>query len=121
MKIYTAAGWAFVGLAVVGAVLPVMPTTVFLIAAFACFSKASPETAQKLLNHPRFGPPMRAWQENGAISADAKMIAVGAVVISWSVILVFSANWILPASVGVILVAVAAFIVTRPLPPKDAA
>ncbi len=120
-KLYAAAGWSCVGLAAVGAALPVMPTTVFLIVAFACFSKSSPDAARKLLDHPRFGRPLRAWQDNGAISVDSKKVAVAAMAISWGLTLAFSDGWMVPAGVGAILAAVAVFIVTRPLPPEDAA
>lgn len=112
-----AVGWLCVSLAAIGAVLPVMPATVFLIAAVACFNKSSPETARKLLDHPRFGPTLRTWQERGAISEDVKLFAISVIAVSWSLLLVLSTAWIVPVAVGVILAAVAAFILTRPLPP----
>lgn len=119
-KLYAAAGWSCVGLAAVGAALPVMPTTVFLIMAFACFSKSSPEAARKLLDHPRYGRPLRVWQNHGAISEGSKRLAVMAMALSWGLTAYFSEGWIVPAGVGAILLAVAVFIVTRPLPPADA-
>ena len=38
---WTAAGMLMVALGIIGAMLPVMPTTIFLILALACFSRAS--------------------------------------------------------------------------------
>ena len=45
------AGVISVGLAVLGAILPIMPTTVFLIMATACFAKSSPRMQKKLLEN----------------------------------------------------------------------
>ena len=61
------AGSFFVMLGAIGAALPVMPTTIFLILALACFMRGSPERARRLLAHPRFGPTLRAWQRERAI------------------------------------------------------
>jgi len=118
-RFFLAAGWVCVGLGIVGALLPVMPTTVFMIAALACFAKGSPEAARKLLDHPRFGPPLRAWKIHGAISERAKLMAVGAMAVSWAIVAATSGNWVVPAIVGVILIAVAAYVITRPLPPDE--
>jgi uncharacterized membrane protein YbaN (DUF454 family) len=111
-----AAGWIFVGLGIVGAFLPVMPTTIFMILALACFAKASPRLAQWLLDHPQFGPPLRAWKEEGAISPKAKRIAVIAMAVSWGIVVATSHGFAVSAIVGVILVAVAAYVWTRPTP-----
>lgn len=73
--VFAALGCLFVALGVVGAVLPVMPTTPFLIVAAGCFARSSPRLEAWLLDHPRFGPTLRAWRERGAIPRRVKAIA----------------------------------------------
>ncbi|WP_336297289.1 YbaN family protein [Sphingomonas sp. 7/4-4] len=65
--LWLALGWFFVLLGFVGALLPLMPTTIFLILAVGCFARSSPRLEAWLLDHRRFGPSLRAWRENGAI------------------------------------------------------
>lgn len=74
--------WAYQGLgllalacAIAGALLPLLPTTVFLIIAAACFGRASPRWQARLLAHPRFGPLLRDWQREGAIGRRGKALA----------------------------------------------
>lgn len=70
------AGWVMVGLGGIGALLPVMPTTVFLIGALACFARASPALEQRLLQHPRYGQTLHAWRTRREIPRKAKLAAV---------------------------------------------
>ena len=81
-----AAGYFFVGLAIVGAILPILPTTVFLIMATACFAKSSPKMQKKLLANKTFGPLIHNWQEHKSIPLKAKRIALLSIVLSvtWS-------------------------------------
>jgi uncharacterized membrane protein YbaN (DUF454 family) len=72
---WTAAGALMVLLGIIGAMLPVMPTTIFLILALACFSRASPRLEHWLLHHPRFGAPLRQWREHRAVSRRGKAMA----------------------------------------------
>ena len=64
-----------VALAVVGAVLPVMPTVPFLLLAAWAASKGWPEFEAWLLAHRHFGPPIRQWRERGAVPRRAKWIS----------------------------------------------
>lgn len=75
-----------VGLAILGAMLPVLPTTVFLLMATACFAKSSPRMQQKLLNNKTFGPLIHEWQQNRSIPRKAKRVALLMIVLSvvWS-------------------------------------
>ncbi|NQY35338.1 MAG: YbaN family protein [Alteromonadaceae bacterium] len=75
-------GMFFVGLAVLGAVLPILPTTPFLLVAAACFAKSSPRLHQKLLDNKVFGPMIRDWQHNRTIPLKAKCIALISIVLS---------------------------------------
>lgn len=63
-------------LGIVGAFLPVLPTTPFVLLAAACYAKASERFHQKLLAHRHFGPVIREWEEYGAIPLRTKKIAI---------------------------------------------
>jgi uncharacterized membrane protein YbaN (DUF454 family) len=69
-------GWVMVALGFIGAMLPVMPTTIFLILAAACFSHSSPRFERWLLEHRWFGDPIRRWREDRAIPLKAKIVAI---------------------------------------------
>lgn len=114
---WTALGLVFVALGIVGAFLPLMPTTIFLILAAGCFARSSPRLEAWLLDHPRFGPTLRAWRAEGAIGPRAKMMASGGIAIGYGLFL-WGAKPHLPLAlgVGVVMAACAAFVLSRPLP-----
>ncbi|SHE70646.1 hypothetical protein SAMN02745157_0756 [Kaistia soli DSM 19436] len=113
--LYAIAGWLMVALGVIGLVLPVMPTTVFMILAAWLFARSSPRFEAWLLAHPIFGPPIVQWRQNGAIPPLAKGFAaismVGGFGVFWFV--VRPAPW-LAGAVAVALLASAAFVLSRP-------
>lgn len=75
-----------IGLAILGAILPILPTTVFLIMATACFAKSSPRMQRKLLNNKTFGPLIHEWQQHRSIPRKSKRIALLTIILSvtWS-------------------------------------
>lgn len=75
-------GLFFVGLAMLGVVLPVLPTTPFLLVAAYCFAKSSPALYKKLLNNKIFGPLIYNWQHYRCIEKRAKYIALLTMVLS---------------------------------------
>ncbi|MBA4761980.1 YbaN family protein [Sphingomonas sp.] len=89
--LYLIAGFLCLGLAVLGAVLPVMPTTVFVIMAAYCFARSSPALERRLLEHPRFGPHIVRWRDNGAVSRSGKIAASIAFTISIALTLALTA------------------------------
>lgn len=112
-------GVFFTALGIIGAFLPLLPTTVFLIIAAACFARSSPRLEAWLMNHERFGPTLRAWRANGAIPRRAKIMAclgmtagLGLFFVAW-----FAHPtrhlWV-ALMVSAIILACAAFVVSRP-------
>ncbi len=67
-------GWFFVGLGIVGAILPLMPTTPFVLLALLCFSRSSERFHSWLINHKILGKPIRDWKENRKIPTYAKVM-----------------------------------------------
>ncbi|EJF76139.1 hypothetical protein ME7_01128 [Bartonella birtlesii LL-WM9] len=104
-------------LAVIGIVLPVMPTMPFLLVASWCFARSSPRFHHWLINHHIFGPPIKQWEEKKAISAFVKVLAVVSMAggfLSFLVI-VHPVLW-LTLLVAAILLFITIYIVTRPSP-----
>lgn len=78
---YKFLGFGFIALGAVGAVLPLLPTTPFLLLAAACFARSSEKWHQWLLNNPSFGPMIRNWQERRCVSRTAKTTALLSIVL----------------------------------------
>ena len=74
-------GIGFVGLATLGAFLPLLPTTPFLLLAVGCFARSSPRLHRKLMEHPTFGPLIRDWNEHRTIPLRAKILALSSMTV----------------------------------------
>ncbi len=103
--VYRALGIASVALGVVGAVLPLLPTTPFLILAAYFFARSHPEWEARLLAHPKAGPAILAWRDHRAIPKFAKVMATVMMAISalggW---LTLPGTWrFLPGAIGVVV------------------
>ncbi len=104
-------------LGLIGIVVPLLPTTPFLLLSAVCFANSSPRLHAWLVDHPQFGPPIRAWQQHHAISRPAKMlgsVSMGGVLLAgWWFGLPF---WLLGVQAAA-LAGVSIFLWTRPEPP----
>ncbi len=102
--------WLNVGLGLVGAVVPGMPTTVFLIIATGAFSKSSERFRLWLWNHPGFGFSIRAWHQHRVIPRRAKVAAAIMMAASFAFVTpVVAESWVLPVLLGAVLVPAAAY------------
>lgn len=118
-SLYMAAGLLMTALGIIGAFLPLLPTTPFLLVAVWCFSRSSPRLKQWLLDHPMLGPPLTNWRREGAIAGRAKAIAICLIAASYGLFWYRTEpSPVLALGVGLILSASALFILTRPLPRK---
>lgn len=111
--------WLMVGIGLVGVFLPVLPTTPFMILAAALFARSSPRFEQWLLDHPRYGQPLIDWRREGAISKRAKIVSVSLMTVSYGIVLAFGPPQLwLKLVIGLILVACATFVLSRPVPSR---
>lgn len=115
---YCALGCLMLALGVIGAFLPVMPTTGFLILAALFFGRSSPRFEAWMLDHPRFGPAIRDWREHGAISRRAKLMACAGMTFGFVVLLALASPG--PGVAGlveILMLVTALYLVTRPAVP----
>lgn len=108
-------GYLCVALGFIGAVVPGMPTTVFLILAVWCFSRGSERCRVWLMSHPKYGQVLRDWHETRSIPRGAKYAAVCSMALSLLFTgAVFADTLIFVGIMAAVLVPVAAWIITRP-------
>lgn len=74
-------GITAVGLGIIGVVLPLLPTTPFLLLAAACFAKGSQRLRERLLQARIIGAPLREYLEQRRI---ARAVRMKAIVMLWS-------------------------------------
>ena len=75
-KIYIAVGFLALGLGIVGAFLPVMPTVPFLLVALFCFERSSKKYHDMILNNKYFGKVLRDYYEGRGLTTSVKIKAV---------------------------------------------
>lgn len=108
-------GLAFLGLAVLGVFLPLLPTTPFLLLAAACFARGSARLHRWLREHPRHGGPIRDWQDRGAIPRRAKRLSTLCIVASLALMLGFAKGpWWIHLAAAVAMGGGLLFVWTRP-------
>ena len=102
------------GAGAAGLVVPLLPTTPFLLVAVWAATRAKPGFAYWLRRHRRLGPPLRAWERERALTYGAKCSA--AVLVASSVIVLWWAATPAPVLAGVSLglAVVLGFVFTRP-------
>lgn len=109
------AGWSSLGLGIIGIILPLLPTTPFVLLSAYCFSKSSPRLHQWLTQQPTLGPMIQNWERYGSISKGAKVTAtvlmVGLFSVSFFVLQmgIMLKGWLLFIVTGVL-----SYIWTRP-------
>lgn len=107
-------GSAAVGLALAGVVLPLLPTTPFLLVAAWAFARSSPRLDAWLRAHPRLGPPLTAWEDRRAIPSKAKAVAGVSLPASWLLLWSAGAPAAMSAAAGAVMLAAGIWILSRP-------
>ena len=112
-------GFTALGLGAAGAILPLLPTTPFLLVAAFAFARSSDRWHAWLMQHKVFGPLIADWQAHGAIARGTKIVSV----VTMVAVLGLSIALRVPLTVlliqAVFLSGSAIFVLSRPLPPEQ--
>lgn len=100
-----------------GAVLPLLPTTPFVLIAAVAFAKSSDRLHAWLLDHRIFGALIVNWRRHGAISRSTKIAGIASMALVLAISLLLDAPATVIAVQAVVLGACAIFVASRPLPP----
>lgn len=114
--------WAWLALAYVslavglaGVVLPVLPTTPFILLAAFAADRGSPRLHAWLMRHRVFGPAIRDWRESRSVKRRAKVLATAMMLLAAG-IMAFTAPPVVAVAAGLVMATVATWLWTRPEP-----
>lgn len=105
-------------LGVVGVVLPVLPTTPFVILAAFAFGRSSPALQRRLEESRTFGPMIADWRAHGAIAPRYKAMALTMMAAALGLSVAMGLALHLLAIQAACIAAAATFILTRPNGPQ---
>ena len=97
--VWLALGLICVGFGAIGIVVPLLPTTPFLLAAAACFCKSSDRMYFWLLNNRWLGDYIRNYREGRGLELKVKVTAIAVLWTTILVSIVFFLNRLLPTSI----------------------
>lgn len=112
-SIYKLLGLFFVGLAILGAVLPLLPTTPFLIVAAGCFAKSSETWHRWLLSNSTFGPMLTDWEERRCIRCRVKIVAISSMLLVGGTSVFYFIDVVTVKLIGGGLLAIGVWVVCR--------
>jgi len=107
--------YIFAGLGAAGAFIPLLPTTPFVLLSAACATRGSEALHRRLLEHPRFGPVLRDWEECQAIPLSGKLLSALGLLFAW----VMSASRLSMTgqfALAIGFIAVSVYVWSRPFP-----
>lgn len=120
-RLYYSAGMVFLTIGFLGIILPVLPTTPFLLLASYCFARSSPRLEAWLRTTPYFGPLIRDWEEHRGVRPRVKASAIAIVVLVIGATVLFSGApvWAKWSAIGLAAIGVACILFVVPtLRPK---
>ena len=111
--------YLFLALAIIGVVLPGLPTVPFLLLTAWFAARGSERLHRWLYAHPQLGKLLINWEQQGAVSRSSKVIAVILLTASWGIMYLRIGNPWLMAGLAVLFIAISAFLISRPEPSRN--
>ena len=102
------------GIGVVGILLPVLPTTPFLLLAAACYARASERLYAWLLGQRALGPIITEWRATRSLPPGVKPRALAAVLITFTVSIVLVEELLIQAALAATATVLTVFLVRIP-------
>jgi uncharacterized membrane protein YbaN (DUF454 family) len=113
MSLYKPLGFVFLGLAMVGVFVPLLPTTPFLLVAAGCFAKSSDKWHQWVRSNRVFGPVIKKWQEERCISFKTKVFAISSIIVFGGYSVLFAVTELYLRLIGGSLIGLGLYFVGR--------
>lgn len=106
-------GWISVVLGIIGIFLPVMPTTVFLLIAAACFARSSEKFYIWLLTNKHLGKFVLNYREKRGMTLKSKIIAITTltIVLGYTIFFAVEPIW-LKTILALIFIGVSSYILS---------
>lgn len=118
--VYVAVAVMALVVGLIGIVVPLLPTTPFLLLSAWAAAKGSPRFHAWLIRHPWINEPLIAWRDEGAIPTRAKRIALTMLSISWLALALGGIPHLLLLGLSGLFFALGLFIARRPAPAYEA-
>jgi len=71
-------------LGLIALLLPVIPTSPFLVVAAACYARSSPRFRKLLIDNPHVGPAILKWEQNRCLVRKHKILFIAILAIAFS-------------------------------------
>jgi uncharacterized membrane protein YbaN (DUF454 family) len=112
--------WFFFAVGAIGAFLPLLPTTPFMILSLWFFAKSSPRFHAWLYHHRFFGPPLQAWEKHRVIPMPAKIMSISMMILSLLYMIFFTSTPTFALIIAGLVIAYGAwFILSKPSSVSD--
>lgn len=108
--------YIFLALAIIGVVLPGLPTVPFLLLTAWFAARGSERLHSWLYAHPQFGKLLIDWEQQGAVSRSSKVVAVILLTMSWGFMYFSIDNPGVLLALAVLFMIVMVFLISRPEP-----
>jgi len=115
--IYISFGLISIGLGFLGAFLPGIPVTPFVLLSAWFFSRSSKKLEKWLKNHKTFGQLIINWEKYKGINRKSKIVAICLIIPTFAFSIYSISTFSIKIFLGLFCVSLCSYLITRPEPP----